>query len=180
MTEGINVPCVSGDSTKSILQPSVSNRHLVNHILVIRCCLVRHAPTSVQELNLPILVKSLHPISLCITCLIPPSVQESHFNDGKLISSVLAQLFNDRVNCVLDSSQLSLHVASVVIIVYCLEPSNVIVRVGNQVDCDLRVSFLLQIGMVMMRLHHFLVLEALCAFDSCHSHKEKPKNKERY
>ncbi len=89
MSERINMPCDGGDSPERLFKPSVTNGHLINHILIVRSGLIRHAPSTVDELNLFICNQLFHLGLLIISSLVPPSIQEGDFDDRKFIGWIL-------------------------------------------------------------------------------------------
>ena len=158
---------------ESVLEPSESNCDLINEVLIIHAGFIGHAPTCVEELKLSVGDKSLHLLFLSICSLVPPSVEKGHFNDRKCIFSILAEFAHNSVNSVLHSCELSLHVSSVEVVIDCLEPSHIIVRVRNEMDGQ-QLSITL-IRFIVMSLKHFLVMPSECSIYICEEQSEHEK-----
>ncbi len=88
MPERINVPGCSWDCSEGLLKPSVADGHLVDDIFVVRSSLIRHAPASIQKLNLTICIKCFHFVSLGFVGLVPPSVQKGNLYNRELVSGI--------------------------------------------------------------------------------------------
>lgn len=152
------MPCNTGHVIESFLEPSKSHSHLIDEVLVVHISLIGHAPSSVDEMQLPSADDCPHLISLLVSCLIPPSIKECCLHNGKFVFSMFVKLAHHSVNSVLYSCELSPHVSAVIVVVYCFEPSYIIVRVRNQMNCDtrsIRVKWLF-----MMFFHHFFIVES--------------------
>lgn len=119
VAERIDMPSCSWDGSKSLFQPPVPDGHLINKVLIIWGCFVRHAPSSIKELDLPVCVQSSHSVSLGLVGLVPPSVKEGNFDYRELVGTVFAQLLNNRVNSVLNACELSWHVSTIIIVIHC-------------------------------------------------------------
>jgi hypothetical protein len=104
--------------------------------------------------------KPFHGISFLCSGLVPPSVQKGHLNDSELIFWMFSEFLDDGVDGVLDSSELGSHVSSVEVVVDCLEPSDIIMGVGDEMNGKGRSVF--GVFLVVMFLHHFLVCVPLC------------------
>ncbi len=150
MAEWVDVPGGGGDCAEGLLEPSVADGHLVDHIFVVRRGLVTHAPAAIKELNLAIIVERLHSLSLGLIGLVPPPVQEGNFNDRELVSRVLGQLLNHGINSVLHTCHLRGHIATIIVVINSLQPSNIVMRVWDQVNGDAWCGLCLKIGMVVM------------------------------
>lgn len=74
MSKRVDMPSDRWYATECFLEPSVTDSHLINYIFVIRSGLIRHAPAPIDKLDLAVLVKLLHLVSLCLCGLVPPSV----------------------------------------------------------------------------------------------------------
>jgi hypothetical protein len=73
--------------------------------------------------------------------LIPPTIEEGHLHNGKFIFGMVDQLAYHSINSILDSCELSAHIASVKIIIDGLEPSYIIMGMGDKVDGEFRSIF---------------------------------------
>lgn len=89
MAEGVDMPGNSGYVIEGFLEPAQTNRHIVDEILIVHVGFVGHAPSCIDELDLPIGYQILHLLLLLVCSLIPPTVEESHLNDGEFIFGVL-------------------------------------------------------------------------------------------
>ena len=134
MSEGVDVPGHLRHVVEGLLQPPQSHSHLVNEVLIVHVCLIRHAPSSINELDLPIGYNGFHLLFLPIGGLVPPTVEKSHLDDGKLVLGVFREFADNGVNSVLDSCELGAHVSTIKVVVNCLEPPDIVVGVGNEVD----------------------------------------------
>ncbi len=131
VTKWIDMPCYSRSYSKILFKPSVTNCHLIYYILIIRSGLVRHTPSTINKLDLFILYKFFHLSFLIISCLIPPSVKKCNLNNREFIGWIFAQLIYNSIDSILNSSKLSFHISSIIIIIYSFEPSNIIMRMRN-------------------------------------------------
>ena len=155
MPEGINVPSYVRYVVEGIFEPSETNSHLINKIFVVHVGFIWHAPSCIHEMKLLIGNDPSHGFSLFFWGLIPPSVEESHFDDSKFVWRVIGKLGDDGIDGILDSCELCPHVSTVVVVVDSFEPSYIIVWVWDEVDCETGPVF--GIFFVVMFLHHVLV-----------------------
>lgn len=160
MTEGIDVPGDLGHVVESVLQPAQTDSHLVDEVLVVHVGLVRHAPPRIDKLYLSIGHQSLHLLLLPVGGLVPPSVEEGHFDDGELVFGVLRQFADNCVDGVLHSCELRPHVAAVEIVVDSFEPSDIVVGVGNEVNGEGGIG---RVDFVVVLFQHLFVVETKTA-----------------
>ncbi len=135
MTKGIDVPSHIRDVVEGVLEPPQSHRHLIDEVLIVHVGLIRHAPTAVDELQLFVSYKCLHPALLLVGGLVPPPVEEGHFDNDELVLGVLCEFSDHRVDDILHSCELNVVFGSVVILIDCFEPSDVIMGVWDQMHC---------------------------------------------
>jgi hypothetical protein len=150
VAERVNVPGGGGDCAECLLEPSVADGHLIDHVFVVRCGLVTHAPAAIQELNLSIIVQRFHSLPLSLIGLIPPPVQKGNLNNGELVSGVFGQLLNNSINGILHTGQLRRHVTTIIVVIDSLEPSNIIMGVWDEVDGDAGCGLSFKVGVVVM------------------------------
>lgn len=62
----------------------VTDHHVVDHIVVNRACLIMHGPSSIDELELPVLYKLSYLILFLVVLKIPPHGKELHLDFGEL------------------------------------------------------------------------------------------------
>ncbi len=151
------MPGSGGDIVECIFEPAESYSHLVNKVLVIHVGLIRHAPSSVDEMQLSSSNNVPHLLALLISGLIPPPVKEGNLHNRELVLRMFVKLTDDSVNGVLHSCKLGAHVASVVIVINRLEPSNIIMRMRDDMDSDFRPIWIRNLLMVFT--HHVFVVE---------------------
>ena len=96
-------------------------------------------------------------MSFFVGGLVPPAVQEGHFDDGEFVFGVVGEFGDDCVDGVDHSCELGAHVGSVEVVVDCFQPSDVVVGVRDEVDRQIGSScvFLGVVG-----FHHLVVGEA--------------------
>ena len=100
------------------------------------CSLIIHAPSSANKLQ-PSLIHQLPDSHLHgVRLLSPPSPEEGRLNIDESPLLVLQKSLDDTVNDVLDPSSLNVIPASVEILVHSLQPSHIIVSVGDKVDIE--------------------------------------------
>lgn len=173
MSKGIDVPGNFGHVVESVLQPAQTHSHLVDEILVVHVGFVRHAPPRVDELDLSVGHQRLHLLLLAVSGLVPPSVEEGHFDDGELVLGVFGQFADNRVDGVLHSCELGPHVPAVEIVVDSLEPSDVVVGVGNEVHGERGIG---GIGFMVVLLEHFFVVETKTALGRCQQQSQRAES----
>jgi hypothetical protein len=157
MPKGIDVPGSGWNIVECILKPAKSNSHLIDEVLVIHVGLIGHAPSSINEMKLSPSNDVPHLLPLLICGLVPPSIEEGHFHNREFILRVFVEFAHDSVDGVLHACELGAHVAAVEIIIDCLEPPDIIMGMGYDVDCHIRGIRIR--GLLMVLLHHLLVLE---------------------
>jgi hypothetical protein len=155
VAEGVDVPGDIGNVVEGGLEPSESDSHLVDEVLIVHVSLIGHAPATVDEGELLVGYEFLHFGSFVVRGLVPPPVEEGHFDDRELVFGMLGEFGDHGVDGVLHPGELGAHVGSVVIVVDCFEPSYIIMRMGDEVDGQ--VGAILGVCLVVMLLHHLLV-----------------------
>lgn len=73
--------------------------------------------------------------------IVPPSVEEGSLNDCELVLGVGRKLGDNSVDGVLDSGPLDVLPAAVVVFVDGFEPSDIVMRVGDEMDGDVGVGW---------------------------------------
>ena len=74
MTEGVDVPANDRDGiiSKLLLEPLVTDKHIIHHVVVVSAGFVMHRPASVHEFETALLDKVAHLIFEFIILMIPP------------------------------------------------------------------------------------------------------------
>ena len=134
MPKGIKMPGYPRHVVKGLLQPPQTHSHLINEVLVIDSGFLGSTPASISKLYLTILYQLLHPFFLFLRCLVPPPVQKGHLHNCELVFRMLCQFCSHSVQHILNSSRIYGSVGPVKVLIYCLQPSDVIVRVRNEMD----------------------------------------------
>ena len=67
------------------------------------------------------------------------------------------KLGNNSINGVLDAGPLNICFAAIVVLINCFQPSNIIMRMWNEMNSD--IGIVGRGGMMVVFLHHFLVSE---------------------
>ena len=160
MSKRIDMPGNFRHVVESVLQPAKTDSHLIHKILVVHVCLIGHTPSCVDELDLSVGDQIFHLLFLSIGGLVPPPVEEGHFNDGELVFRVFGEFADDGVDGVLHSCELCPHVSAVEVVVDCLEPSDVVVGVGDEVDGEGSIG---GAGFMVVLFEHVLVVETEAA-----------------
>ena len=104
-------------------------RGLVNHLDIKRRCLVVHAPSAVDELELPTRDEVLHYRLLRLRLRFPPSGEEPDLDVNEAAVRVVLEARYDSVDDVI-------HVA-VEVLVHCDLPARVVMGVRNEVNVEL-------------------------------------------
>ena len=110
--------------------------HVVYNRRVMSSSFIIHAPASSYELQSSLINKILDNILHRLTLFTPPPPEEGRFNVDEPALLILQQGMDDTVQDVLDSSSLNIISAAVVILINSLQPSNIIVSVGNKVNIE--------------------------------------------
>ena len=132
----INVPANSRLYAEVLLDKFVSTHHVLNQVLIIRTCFICAGKPTIYQLQLSALYKLFDFLFLDVTLIIPPHLEIFHFNLAKLPISILEKRFNNIGNSLIDISHLNSIVKPIEVVIYCLQPSNIIVRVRHHMDCD--------------------------------------------
>ena len=139
------------------LEPSQAHSHLIDKVLIVHIRLVRHAPASIDELQLSISHNSLHLLLLLVSCRVPPPIKKGNLHNRKLVLRMFVQLTHYRIDSILHACKLSAHISSIEVVVDSLEPANIIMRVRNQMHGQIRSTG--QVGFFVVLFHHLLVVE---------------------
>lgn len=137
MTKWINVPSDSWLDAELINQELVAIHHIVDHVLEVWASLVVHAPTSIDELETTFLDKLFHISFSFVSLFVIPHGEEFHFNVSEFTMWVLNEFRNNGAQDHVDLSNLVTLICSCVILVNSFEPSDIIVRVSNQMNVKL-------------------------------------------
>eukprot|EP00732_Lithocolla_globosa_P003309 Lithocolla_globosa_v1_NODE_2591_length_1942_cov_4.568098.p2 type:complete len:106 gc:universal NODE_2591_length_1942_cov_4.568098:536-219(-) len=100
--------------------------HLINDGRNIRCSLVIHAPTTIDELQLSIFHQLLDNFFFRRCLFFPPSCEKSHLHFNELPIWIIDQSMNHRIQNVLDLID--------VVFINCSKPARVIMAVWHQPD----------------------------------------------
>ena len=126
VAEWVELPTNSRCNTKVLEDESMSNHHVLNHILVDWAGLVMHRPPSIDQLKLAILHQLLDSILLRLTLLVIPHTEELHLDLSKLSIRMIPKRVNDGAQLVSHTSPLDASCLAIVVLLYCLQPADVV------------------------------------------------------
>ena len=105
--------------------------HIQYHVLIIRASFIGRAPSTLKKLKLSIFNKCFYLIFLFLGLFVIPKRKEFHFSIRELSPGVLKQFLNcSRYNLVDSASVIQANE----ILINCVNPSNVIMAMWNQVN----------------------------------------------
>lgn len=137
VSERVNLPSNPGSDPDLFQKELMTRHHIINHILIVRACLVVHGPSRVDELELTVLCEVAH-LSLGIfVLLLPPHLEELHLNLGVLAVRVFNQLGDCGVQSHLHVGVLDVWAAPGEIPVHGFFPAEVVMGVRDQVNVEL-------------------------------------------
>ena len=133
MAEWIQMPSDARLDAKLLEQIVMTRLHVVDDVWVIGTSLVVHTPPSIHELKLSI-QDELPDISLHLFSLVsPPQIPEAHFDLCEFALRVTQQLLDGEVDDQFHVANLDIVAVACVVLVDGLQPTNIIVRMRNQV-----------------------------------------------
>lgn len=171
--ESVDVPTNSWCDPESLLDELVSEHHVIDYVIEMRSCLIIIDPTTIYKFQLSFLDELLDYLLSFVALSIPPHLEVTGGGLRKFSLWILLQFFNDTVECKSDTCQLLFHVGTRVILIDCLVPTHIIMRVGNTMYYQLFVlifspwwwctdlllsSLSLQLELIHFFLHSLLVL----------------------
>jgi len=80
VTEWIDLPAYTGLLAKLIENPLLTIHHVLNHVLIDRGGFIVHGPSSIDDLELTTLDKTLDLVFQLISLQVIPLLEESHLN----------------------------------------------------------------------------------------------------
>jgi len=137
VSERVNLPSDPGSYPDLFQKELMPRHHIINHILIVRACLVVHGPSRVDELELTVLCEVAHLSLGVVVLLLPPHLEELHLNLGVLAVRVFNQLGDCGVQGHLNVGVLDVWAAPREIPVHSFFPAEVVVGVRDQVDVEL-------------------------------------------
>mmetsp|Transcript_14435 Transcript_14435/g.19565 ORF Transcript_14435/g.19565 Transcript_14435/m.19565 type:complete len:244 (+) Transcript_14435:354-1085(+) len=176
VTERVDVPTDAwdGEVSKLAQEELVANHHVVHHIVVMGACFILHGPASVDELKTTLPDKLAHVIFLLLGLALPPHGEELHLDLSESLLFVSHELHDIGVDDVLDIGVLFILIATSEVLIYGLEPADVVVAVRNNVHVQvlgLGAEVILQLAdpLVAVTVQVFVGRHEACfARDSSH------------
>ena len=157
MTEGVDVPANDRDGvvSKLLLEPLVTDKHIVHHVVVVSAGFVMHRPASVHEFETALFDKVTHLIFELLILMTPPEGEEFHFDLGETFVFVGKKLDDIGVNNVLYICGLDVLFRASEVLIWRLEPADVVVTVRDQMDVE--VLTVVALGESLFELVHPLL-----------------------
>ena len=134
MTKRINLPSDSRLNSKFSVDEFVSNHHIIENIVKIRCCFIVWTPSSIYDLKSSTLNLFFNFIFYFARLLIIPNSEKTHFSVTKSPIWALIKLFYYRIEHVHDAIPSSLGIGAWVIFIIGLDPTYIIVWVRHQMN----------------------------------------------
>jgi hypothetical protein len=131
VAEGVNVPGYSWADSEFLHQEVVTLLHVVNKVIERGASLIRHAPSSIEELQTALLDNLAHLSLHCFTLLVPPHGEELHLYLGEVLGLVLDKFSHYIVNDKFHISSLYIVFGSREVLIHGFKPTNVIMRVWD-------------------------------------------------
>lgn len=139
VAEWIDVPADSWLDTELFEKELVALHHVVDHVLEVWACFVVHAPATVHEFETTFLDETPDLVFDLLSLLEIPHGEELHFDVGEFSVWTFDQFLDDCAQNEVDLGLLVLLIGARVVLIDCLEPSDVVVRVSNQVHIEMLV-----------------------------------------
>lgn len=134
VTEWVDLPSNSRLDPKFLHQEVMANHVIIDHVLILWAGLIMHGPACASHLKLPRTDKLSYFVFLRLTLLCPPHVEEFHLNLNEASLRVLQQGLYHRFDGLPNSCPLDVFGCPFKVLVHRLQPSDIIVRVGNNVN----------------------------------------------
>ena len=129
MAESVDIPADFRVHAESLLDEFVPDHHIVNYVVKVGAAFVVVDPAAVDELELLILYQFLYLLLCLVGLFLPPGLQITRSCLRVLSGRILCKLLNDRVEREFDASHLLALVRPCIVLVNCLDPSDILVRV---------------------------------------------------
>ena len=149
----IDIPCDPRRDSESLLNKLMTDHHIVNNIVKIRAPFIIVNPATVNEFQLLVFDELLDGLLCLVILLLPPRLQIARRRLRELSVRVFRELINDRIENQLHTGHLLALVGARVVLVNCLDPSDILMGVWNEMDCQLLI---LIHPSLRRRMHNFL------------------------